>query len=116
MGCPYERKTMNFFVIPLRNEPRYTFSETLENVLFNFEVYYNDFDEKWKCHISSDDGQVDIKGSVLTTGVNLLASHGVNNSFGPLFMFDFTGQNEDPTYESINDTHVLAYLPLSATL
>ncbi|RYF09310.1 MAG: hypothetical protein EOO40_07125 [Deltaproteobacteria bacterium] len=103
---------MALLAIPLdENLPWYSFSITLENQAYTFEVAYNTRANRWMLSIS------DAADNLILAGIPLLIERDLLRPYrtlrlppGSLVVLDNTGQGQEPTLGSFLLNHTLYYL------
>lgn len=94
----------------VNNLDSYTFSVTLESVLYTFELKYNKRRDRWLADI------YDQQLTPLSMGVPMLTNVDVMHQFvsnelptGVFLVFDLSGQNNNPGQFDLGDNVLLLY-------
>ena len=103
---------MSLFTIPTRNDlPWYTFTISIANVLYTFHMRYNVRSERWILDIC------DPADNQLLVGLPILIERNIAGQYvisgippGTFAALDNTGNENQPTLSSFNNTHTLYYL------
>lgn len=98
-----------FFTIPLEADAGYSFNVALENTQYTITIHWNVTEEAYYMDLATVDLSVDIKGIKLVTGINLLRQYPIDG-LGGMFIADMSGEDSEPTFDSLGDTHVLWYV------
>jgi hypothetical protein len=101
-----------YTTIPLTPSPSQRFAVTLDGVPVVMLINWNDSESSWSLHIEEATGAWALRGIRLAPGIDLLHGHG-HPELGALFIY-CASSDDEPTYESLGDTHKLYYLPRAA--
>jgi hypothetical protein len=103
--------------IKLLPKPYYQGQKSLEGVPYQFKFYWNTTTLQWYMAMKGITNDVEIRGTALLCGKELIGKHGYNDILGDLHLVDSSGANEAPTFEGMGDRWTLEYTPLeSATV
>jgi hypothetical protein len=103
---------MALLKMPLsQNLPWYSFTSTLDNATYQFELSYNDRSGRWNLSLQDVTGADIVSGLVLLNGIDLLAYvRHLAVPPGILMVLNDTGADDEPTLGSFLTTHSLYYV------
>lgn len=97
------------FVLPLTNDPYFTFTSALEGKDYRFTIHYNNHTDSWYMNLQGLSNDVLINNIKLVPGVELIRQHGFKE-LGTFILVDQEGKDEDPDYSGFADRWILVYL------
>jgi len=103
---------MSNVIINLRQSPYYSGTKQLDGQTYSFVFSWNLTTEKWYMNMAGLSNDVDINGTALLPGRDLLKQHGYYQ-LGQLWVIDNSGANENPNYDDMGSRWTLEYIPVS---
>lgn len=98
--------------IKIRSKQNYQGIKTLEGDSYRLKFRWNPFSLKWYMDIKGLGNEVDIKGTALLPGRDLITLHGYSALPGQLWLYDNrTGAAENPTFSDMGTRWTLEYIP-----
>lgn len=97
--------------IPIRSDiPSYQFQITLEGVVYTMRFYFNTRLDRWIMDVSNVDGELIVAGIPLLVNLPLLDRFRDERlPPGRFILIDETGENRNPSRDSMGDDYKLLY-------
>lgn len=92
-------------------QPDHQFTIELEKVVYTLRFQLNSRTNQWIMSILTEDETVLVDSIAIVANSGLIDQYGNQNlPPGEFYCLDMTGQNEEPTTESLGVTHLLIYM------